>query len=328
MPFDNYGGQLLPLEEMDLGEGDEVEVYYDQDREWGRATITEVTDYRDDLRFTVKYTADDATQTNVCFERIRKILKPAKKKGKKRKASTSPTPDESTSTAASSSSSTGGILAEIGAASPLPPSSSKKTKKAKVSLGVKVKTNYGEMGYIADTLELQLASKMGLPEGWAANIRPGSRFTFLNPDGTLKFTSKRAVFQYLGLPPPKHGHNPLLDDDDGNDEKNVVSNKGQNNKEVDFVQDPNDDPPWRTEGNDYLGRRIEYTFLDGVKGRGTITGWISDTDVDREGNPGFLSEKTNEPACLFHVTMDSDCAVGSQDFEEYELQNILMDGDE
>ncbi len=54
MMFDNGGGQMVPLEEVEfystLGEGDEVEVYYDQDREWGRATIVEVVDYRDDVR--------------------------------------------------------------------------------------------------------------------------------------------------------------------------------------------------------------------------------------------------------------------------------------
>ena len=52
-PFDDYGGQLLPidLELMEqLGEGDEIEVYYDQDREWGRAVIEEVVEYRDDTR--------------------------------------------------------------------------------------------------------------------------------------------------------------------------------------------------------------------------------------------------------------------------------------
>ncbi len=186
------------------------------------------------------------------------------------------------------------------------------------------------MGYIADTTELQVASEMGLPEGWAANVRPGSRFTFRSPDGSLKFTSKRAVYQHLGLTPPKHGdiisHNDLDDtnDDNGNsndDHKVEGGNMG-------IVQNPNDDPPWRTDGNEYMGRRVEYTFLDGVKSRGTITGWISDTDVDKEGNPGFVSEKTNEPACLFHVTMDSGCNVTSQDFEEYELEDILLDGDD
>mmetsp|Transcript_22458 Transcript_22458/g.28342 ORF Transcript_22458/g.28342 Transcript_22458/m.28342 type:complete len:432 (-) Transcript_22458:51-1346(-) len=348
MPFDDNGGQLLPVEEPDLGEGDEVEVYYDQDREWGKATIMEVIDYRDDVRFNVKYAADDATQTNVCFERIREIPKPAKKKSKKRKASTSPvafatSPDATTS----ASSPMGGIDEDTMPLSALK-SASQKAKKAKVkttsplpTLGIVVKTDYGKMGYIADTVELELASKMGLPEGWAAKIRPGSRFTFKNPDGTLKFTSKRAVFQHLGLSPPKHGYNPLKDDDnkgdgdgDGADTDTIGDKKGAANKNkndnniVIAEQDPEDDPPWRTGGNKYLGRRIQYTFLDGVTGKGTITGWISDIDVDREGNPGFVSEKTKEPACLFHVTMDSNCSIAAQDFEEYELEDILVESDE
>lgn len=48
--FDDEGGQLLPLEGMDLEEGDEVEVYYEKDREWCHATIVEVIEYRDDVR--------------------------------------------------------------------------------------------------------------------------------------------------------------------------------------------------------------------------------------------------------------------------------------
>ena len=246
------------------------------------------------------------------------------------------------------------------------PSSSKKNKKAKTnthtstpnpttpsslsaskrpqSLGIKVKTDYGEAGYIPDPVELEMASKMGLPEGWTCKVRPGSRFIFLSPEGTLKFTSKRAVCTHLGLPPPKHGYNPLKDDGEGNSKgssgkkkKNRKKKKKDaddendidiNNDDFEIMeQDPEDDPPWRTDGNNYLGKRVKHTFLDGVTGMGTITGWISDTDMDREGNPGFVSEKTNKPACLFHVTMDSTCAVASQDFEEYELEDILMESD-
>ena len=104
-------------------------------------------------------------------------------------------------------------------------------------------------------------------------------------------------------------------------------NKIDNNLVI-AEQDPEDDPPWQTDGNDYLGRRIQYTFLDSVTGKGTVTGWLSDIDVDREGNPGFVSEKIKKPACLFHVTMDSSCAIAAQDFEENELEDILVESDE
>ena len=51
-PFDDEGGQLLPLERelMEFEEGDEVQVYYEQDCKWYHATIIEVIPYRDDVR--------------------------------------------------------------------------------------------------------------------------------------------------------------------------------------------------------------------------------------------------------------------------------------
>ena len=51
MIFDDDGGQMLPVEVLDLEEGDEVEVYYDQERKWNRAVIIEVIEYRDDTRY-------------------------------------------------------------------------------------------------------------------------------------------------------------------------------------------------------------------------------------------------------------------------------------
>ena len=296
-------------------------------------------------RFNVKYVEDDATQANVCYERIRLIPKPTKKRGRKRKADSSPDVEmddagvdvdvDVEGADEPGSPPIGGVLE----AASTPSTSKTLSSQTPQSLGVKVKTDYGEAGYIPDPVELEMASKMGLPEGWTCKVRPGSRFIFLNPEGTLKFTSKRAVCAHLGLPPPKHGYNPLKDDDDDGDGNNKKNNdkKKKNSKKKKKVddddvfeiteQDPEDDPPWRTDGNDYLGKRVKHTFLDGVTAMGTITGWISDKDVDREGNPGFVSEKTNEPACLFHVTMDSTCAVASQDFEEYELEYILMESD-
>ena len=212
------------------------------------------------------------------------------------------------------------------------------------------RSSYGSIGYIPDTTELNLASKFGLPEGWAASVKPNSRFLFKSPDGEMRFKSKKAVFEYLGLPMPKHGHNPLVDDDDMDVDMDADDNDGDNDNDDDDDEsssdtegketkvaesetqndegnDPiaaEDDPPWRTSDHKFIGRRVQYTFLDGIHGKGTITGWISDTDVDKAGDPGFVSEKNNKPACLFHVTMDSDCPVASQDFEEYEVDEILV----
>ena len=56
------------------------------------------------------------------------------------------------------------------------------------------------------------------------------------------------------------------------------------------------------------------------------------TDVDKAGNPGYRSEKTGEPAPLFHVVYDDDPnhpypshLMESQDLEEYEIAEMLVD---
>jgi hypothetical protein len=49
-------------------------------------------------------------------------------------------------------------------------------------------------------------------------------------------------------------------------------------------------------------------------------GWISETDVDSEGNPGFVSSTTDKPAKLFHAVFDE----FEQDFEEWELEECLL----
>merc|ERR1712060_612110 len=68
------------------------------------------------------------------------------------------------------------------------------------------------------------------------------------------------------------------------------------------------DPPWRTDGHDYIGKRVRWTpppeegYTDAPRPiEGTVVGWISERDVDSEGNPGFISFKTGAPANLFHA---------------------------
>lgn len=260
-------------------------------------------------RFTVQYTYDESTQTNVCLERIREIQTNKRKKAaasKKRKATVIEEEEDE----------------EIEEESKSPPSKKAKTTPTKR----KGKKTSHTIGYVADLKELQLASNMGLPEGWAVNVKPNSRFTFYSPDGELKFKSKKAVFDHLGLPMPKHGLTSLDDDDyfEEEDEKEEEAND-INDEGIDSMPIEDGDPPWRTTNHKYLGRRVEYTFPDGIAGKGTCRGWIADTDVDKDNSPGFVSERTNKPACLFHVVMDLDCPVASQDFEEYEMEEILID---
>mmetsp|Transcript_6540 Transcript_6540/g.7331 ORF Transcript_6540/g.7331 Transcript_6540/m.7331 type:complete len:413 (-) Transcript_6540:119-1357(-) len=332
-PFDENGGQLLPLEVVELVEGDEVEVYYEDDSCWYHAIVTEVLQYKDDERYTVRYTVDDATQTNVCQDKIRKIK--SKKKPKKRKSTASTT---ATSTPKSHEKSKRNKKKEI-----------KKTASKKR----KYKTDENERNseeedvpveapkkkrakqtkltqYIPNTSELHTASKMGLPEGWTAKVRSGSRYVIKSPDGKQKFTSKKLAFQHLGLPIPKHVHDHLDDDDeeeDGDEFHEVHMNINEEDVE-NAINIEDGDPPWRTSNHKYLGRKVEYTFPDGIIGKGKVIGWISDKDVDKNGNPGFVSENTGKAACLFHVQMDNDCSIESQDLEGYEVEEVLLHDEE
>lgn len=81
------------------------------------------------------------------------------------------------------------------------------------------------------------------------------------------------------------------------------------------------DPPWRTSGHKYISRNIKWKQEpDEAEAIGTVVGWIADTDVDSEGNPGFVSSITDKPAKLFHAVFDE----FEQDFEEWELEECLV----
>jgi hypothetical protein len=83
------------------------------------------------------------------------------------------------------------------------------------------------------------------------------------------------------------------------------------------------DPPWRTSGHKHLSRKIKWNHPSQEVEKeciGTVVGWIAETDVDNEGNPGFVSSVTDEPAKLFHAVFDD----FEQDFEEWELEECLM----
>lgn len=104
------------------------------------------------------------------------------------------------------------------------------------------------------------------------------------------------------------------------------------------------DPPWRTTDHEYLGRLVRWTQEHAVSARrkinveqiGRVTGWISETDVDQAGEPGFVSEKTGQPAKLFHVIFEDEPSlhpygsylVDFQDLEEFELEQCLIPEDQ
>jgi hypothetical protein len=100
------------------------------------------------------------------------------------------------------------------------------------------------------------------------------------------------------------------------------------------------DPPWRTTGHDYIGLAVVYIQEHAVSARrkikveqtGKVVGWISASDVDKAGEPGFVSETTGQPANLFHLEFDDSVyhpypsyLVQSQDLEEFEVEACLLD---
>ena len=153
------------------------------------------------------------------------------------------------------------------------------------------------------------ALAMGLEQGWQAFCTGKHKWKVVAPDGTV-YRSKRAALEAYAQ---QYG-------------TETTSAEGE-------------DPPWRTTGNDYLGRYIRWVAQHKVSARrtvsveqvGEIMGWISETDVDKAGEPGFVSERTGKPARLFHVVFEDDphhpyasFLVQAQDIEEYELLECLL----
>jgi hypothetical protein len=150
---------------------------------------------------------------------------------------------------------------------------------------------------------LELATSMGLPEGWECKTNGKNKYIFTSPTGQI-FRTKRAAVNYI--------RETLADDDD---------------------------PPWRTSNHELLHRRVKIVHNHSLSGRrsiqieqlGNVVGWISANDCDRLGNPGYTSETTKQPAALFHVVFDEipghphfKYLVEWQDMEEAEVRKCLV----
>jgi len=311
---------MLPIQtDVELGVGDEVEVYYEPEAAYFAATVKKVVQYKDDVRYTVKYKLDRSTQSNVCIELIRLI-----KSKKKRKAK------------AAAAESDGAESKKKKAKKNTTPKSKAKTKtKAKVATPKAA-------AFEPDPVALQVAADMGLPEGWSATVAPKSRFTFKSPDGKKKFYSKKAVYAHLGIDISSPSPSKAKPSTSGQKSKRRVGRPRKNPIKEDISKPAIDataaatgeaaieegDPPWRTDGHKYLSKRVKYEYAKGQYAGGTVTGWISKDDVDKDGEPGFISEKTGKPAALFHIFFDTDSNIASQDLEEYELVEALVSDDD
>jgi hypothetical protein len=154
----------------------------------------------------------------------------------------------------------------------------------------------------------QVASTLGFDKGWKAYSAGHNRWKVISPDG-VTYKSKKAALDAM-----MEANKTSLDEGD---------------------------PPWRTTDNIYLGRRVKWITKYNASARrtvdlvqiGTVVGWISESDTDKDGQPGFISEQTGKPAKLYHVTFDIDrnhtyfqYMLPEQDMEEWELlQNLLSD---
>jgi len=169
----------------------------------------------------------------------------------------------------------------------------------------------------------QLAATLGFDTSWSAYLVGKNRYKIVSPDGTVYKSKKTALdaFESNG------GGNEELEEEGGS----LVPINGKNAAE--------NDPPWRTSGHEYLGQKVQWKTEHKVTSRRTITveqigiveGWISATDVDKQGQAGYKSEKTGQPAALFHVTFSDEPSLhpyGSVliefiDLEEDELKPLI-----
>mmetsp|Transcript_30464 Transcript_30464/g.86918 ORF Transcript_30464/g.86918 Transcript_30464/m.86918 type:complete len:374 (+) Transcript_30464:146-1267(+) len=154
-----------------------------------------------------------------------------------------------------------------------------------------------------------LAVQLGFPSDWKAS-RKGARYILTAPSGD-QFNSKNAALKFI---------------------------KKQEEVKQEAQEDVGD-PPWRTHGHPWIGREVNWASVHKVSGTrkvtveqvGTIEGYIKSTDVDKGGNPGFVSESTGKAADLFNVVFPdqphhlyASFLLTSQDLEEHEvLENLL-----
>jgi hypothetical protein len=155
-----------------------------------------------------------------------------------------------------------------------------------------------------------LAMELGFSTGWKAS-RKGARYILTSPTGE-KFTTKKAALKWI----KEQEQPPEEEDEDVGD------------------------PPWRTEGHEFIGRKVEFSATHKASGTrrikvtqvGTISGYIDSKDVDKQGEPGFVSEATGKPANLFHVDFPDQPhhpyaahLVSGQDLEESEVLEGLLE---
>lgn len=288
----NKGGQLKGREAQ-FEEGDVVEVLYDEDEDedpvWYEATVLKKIEYQDDIRYNVHYHVDDAVQNNVREEKIRATAKTKskkKKKAKKQKGGGSSSVLEDIDGPTTPKKKKAGRPKGSANKKKSPAAATKKSPKKKAKKKVE---------YTAE--QLRAAKEMGLPRGWAV-VKEGDFSSIMKDPEGKKYKTQKAAFAAA----------------EAMETSQASSASGRKRKAEEVVVDEGD-PPWRTSGHDYLLRQIQWSGATGI-----VTGWISETDVDSNGEPGFVCSETGKPARLFHAVFDE----FEQDFEEFELEECLL----
>ena len=78
---------------------------------------------------------------------------------------------------------------------------------------------------------------------------------------------------------------------------------------------------WRSEGSEYIGKRVRRYVFDSRNrlidaADGVVVGWLDKDESD------YLAEATGVPAALWHMTYD-DTRIGSEDLEEHEVVEAM-----
>lgn len=262
--YEKKGGQMLPRKPK-FKVNEVVEVLYEDDGKWYQATIQKSKIFVDDIRYSVHYEDEDATQNNISEDLIRK--------------------SDGTITTSSSSTSTPKEKKKRGRK----PGSKNKKKRAKKS--------------ISDAVEMTSPRKRKKPtrlEDEQLAERKESKTSSNYYNKRRKIQRGRSANSGFGLPPEEIAR---------------LRQKGEEG-----------DPAWRRSDHSYLNQSVRYVSEDnpGKYQIGTITGWLSETDVDSNGDPAFISEISNVPAKLFHITFKpSQGDVLFVDLEEWEVQELL-----
>jgi hypothetical protein len=341
--YDNRGGQMLPR--VPIFQKDSwVEVYYPDEDTWYKAQIKKVKQYVDDIRYTVYYLQEDATQ--VVSEDLLRAYNPPPSKKRKRATSTA----ERSSTPSKTK-----------------PTSSKETKRPDKASSQKDRRKELFEKFLSNLSQEEILSRkkmakdIGLPNGWLAYRNTNYIFDIRNPQGE-RYTSKKAAFDSLQNQQTHVDEDKEMDEEEVEDVKmpkrvkrsspekkeegeevakrEGIKSSSQDDGEASSIEvEDEGDPPFRKTGHKYLGRTVKYKHYpqgeDGIEivQCGIVKGWLDSSDIDSNGDPAFISELTGAPGVLFHIVFKAEKQLNKRyraemlldyvDIEQWELEEFF-----